>query len=44
MEERTKLYGEIATHFDLVAGMDEVDHGGSTAARRIREVLIPFCK
>lgn len=43
MEEQA-IYEEVVTHLDLVASMDEEDHGGSPTARRIREVLIPFCE
>lgn len=41
--ERSELFVMMRTHLDLVASMDEEDHGGSAAARHIREVLIPFC-
>ena len=41
---RAELFGNIITHLDFVAALDEQDHGGSSTARYIRAALIPFCE
>lgn len=38
-----EVFEQILTHLDFVACLDETEHGGSAASKRIREVLIPFC-
>ncbi len=44
MEDRSKLFAQIAVHLDYVARMDEEVPAGSARAGYIREVLIPFCE
>jgi hypothetical protein len=42
-EDRAEIFDSIVRHLDYVASIDEEIHGGSYAAQRIRETLIPFC-
>ena len=44
MEDRSKLFAQIAVHLDYVARMDEEEPVRSARAGYIREVLIPFCE
>jgi hypothetical protein len=41
---RAELLGNIVTHLDYVACLEEAQHDGTDASRYIRRALIPYCE